>query len=43
MHVSQSAASYPQIVEIDLNPVRLYEEGISILDVRILLEAEQPG
>ncbi len=39
VNVSQVAARYPQIREIDLNPVRLYERGYSILDARILLEA----
>lgn len=37
--VSQLAARYPQVREIDLNPVRVYERGYSILDARILLEA----
>lgn len=36
--VSQLAARYPQIKEIDLNPVRVYENGYSILDARILLD-----
>jgi len=35
--VSRLAARYPQIREIDLNPVRIYETGYSILDARILL------
>ncbi len=35
--VSRLAARYPQIREIDLNPVRIYESGYSILDARILL------
>ncbi len=38
VQVSQLAARYPQIREIDLNPVRVYEKGCSILDARILLD-----
>jgi acyl-CoA synthetase (NDP forming) len=38
VQVSQLAARYPQIKEIDLNPIRVYEEGYSLLDARILLE-----
>lgn len=37
VRVSRLAAQYPQIREIDLNPVRVYEKGYSILDARILL------
>lgn len=40
VQVSQLAARYPQIREIDLNPVRVYEKGYSILDARILLDVE---
>ncbi len=36
--VSRLAARYPQIREIDLNPVRVYEKGYRILDARILLD-----
>ncbi len=38
VQVSRFAAQYPQIREIDLNPVRVHEDGYSILDARILLE-----
>lgn len=38
VQVSRLAAQYPQIREIDLNPVRVYEKGYSILDARILLD-----
>ncbi len=38
--VSELAARYPQIKEVDLNPVRVYEEGYRVLDARILLEVE---
>jgi acyl-CoA synthetase (NDP forming) len=40
VQVSQLAARYPQIKEIDLNPIRVYENGYSVLDARILLDAE---
>jgi acyl-CoA synthetase (NDP forming) len=40
VQVSQLAARYPQIKEIDLNPIRVYEDGYRILDARILLDAE---
>jgi acyl-CoA synthetase (NDP forming) len=39
VRVSQLAARYPQIKEIDLNPIRVYENGYSVLDARILLDA----
>ncbi|MGD8455206.1 MAG: acetate--CoA ligase family protein [Anaerolineales bacterium] len=38
--VSQLGAQYPQIREIDLNPICVYEKGYSILDARILLEID---
>jgi len=41
VQVSQLAARYPQIKEIDLNPVRVYESGFSILDARILQDVER--
>jgi len=40
VQVSQLAARYPQIKEVDLNPIRIYENGYSVLDARILLDAE---
>jgi len=39
VQVSQLAARYPQIKEVDLNPIRVYESGYSVLDARILLDA----
>lgn len=36
--VSRLAASRPEIAEIDLNPVRLYEQGLAVLDARVILE-----
>ncbi|MCS7178035.1 MAG: acetate--CoA ligase family protein [Anaerolineae bacterium] len=38
VQVSRLAAQYPQIREMDLNPVRVYERGYSILDARIVLD-----
>lgn len=38
VQVSQLVARYPQIKEVDLNPIRVYEKGDSILDARILLD-----
>jgi len=40
--ISQIAATYPEIAAIDLNPVRIYEKGFAILDVRILLAKREP-
>jgi hypothetical protein len=40
VQVSQLAARYPQIKEVDLNPIRVYESGYSVLDARILLDVE---
>jgi len=40
VQVSQLAARYPQIKEIDLNPIRVYEIGYSVLDARILLDVQ---
>lgn len=34
--VSRLVSERPNIEELDLNPVRLYEQGLSVLDVRIL-------
>jgi acetyltransferase len=35
--VSRMAATQPEISEIDLNPVRIYERGLAVLDARIIL------
>jgi len=37
--VSELAARYEEISEIDLNPVRVYPQGVAILDSRIILKA----
>ena len=35
---SELIESYPEIEEMDLNPVLLYEEGLSVVDARIILK-----
>jgi acetyltransferase len=42
VQVSRLAARYPQIKEIDFNPIRVHEKGCSLLDARILLEGGRP-
>jgi len=37
--VSDLIESYPQIQEMDLNPVLVYEKGISVVDARIILKS----
>ena len=36
--VSEIIGSYPEIQEMDLNPVILYEEGLDVVDARIILK-----
>ena len=38
MGVSQLIAVYPEIQEIDINPLRVYRKGAQALDVRIILK-----
>ncbi len=38
--VSEVIESYPEIQEMDLNPVVVFEEGLEILDARIILKSE---
>ncbi len=40
---SEIIESYPQIQEMDLNPVVIHHEGLSIVDARILLKPEDDG
>jgi acetyltransferase len=35
---SEVIEAYPQIQEMDLNPVRIYEHGLTVIDARILLK-----
>ncbi len=37
---SDIVESYPQIQEMDLNPVIVYEKGVSVVDARIILKSE---
>jgi len=36
--VSEMVVSQPDIHELDLNPVRVYAEGVAVLDARVLVE-----
>lgn len=35
---SEIAEAYPEIMEMDLNPVMVYEKGVAIVDARIILK-----
>ena len=41
MLCSEIVEAYPEIHEMDLNPVIVHEKGLSIVDARIILKAEQ--
>ncbi len=41
MLCSEIAEAYPEIHEMDLNPVIVHEKGLSIVDARIILKAEE--
>jgi acetyltransferase len=38
--VSEMVEAYPDIEEMDLNPVIVHEQGLSIVDVRIILKQD---
>ena len=38
--ISSLCTAFPEIVELDLNPVLAYAQGVGILDARILLESD---
>ncbi len=42
VRVSRLLVEHRQIKQLDLNPVRVYEEGLSVLDVRIFEERFRP-
>ncbi len=41
MAVSQMVTDHQEIAELDLNPVRLFEQGLMVLDVRLLEKVAQ--
>ena len=41
--VSEVIESYPEIEEMDLNPVIVHQEGLSLADARIILRSEAEG
>jgi hypothetical protein len=38
MAVARISENYPEIVEIDLNPVFAYPNGVQVADVRIIVK-----
>lgn len=36
-------AAYPELSELDLNPVRLYPDGYAVLDARLIIDRSAPG
>ena len=39
---SEIIEAYPEIQEMDLNPVIVHHEGLTIVDARILLKPKEP-
>ena len=42
-NVPEIVEAYPEIHEMDLNPVIVYEKGLSIVDARVILKTEDPS
>ncbi len=38
---SEIVEAYPEILEMDLNPVIVHEKGLSIVDLRVILRADE--
>jgi acetyltransferase len=43
MLCSEIVQAYPDILEMDLNPVIVHEKGLSIVDARVILKTEDRG
>ncbi len=43
LNCSELIEAYPEILEMDLNPVIVYEKGLSIVDARIILKPIEDG
>lgn len=41
--ISDLVDAFPEIDELDLNPIHAYPDGVAVLDVRILLTASSIG
>ena len=41
LSVSRLVTEHSEIKELDLNPVRLYENGLLVLDARMMLKTDQ--
>ena len=38
---SEIVVAYPQIAEMDLNPVIVHQQGLSIVDARVILKSDE--
>ena len=43
MLCSEIVVAYPEIEEMDLNPVIVHENGLSIVDARVILKSDDSG
>ncbi|THF67171.1 CoA-binding protein [Pseudothauera nasutitermitis] len=43
LKVSGIVSAYPQIAELDLNPVMAYEDGYAVVDARVIVDAGEEG